>query len=388
LDKSLKNNPEGNMVEDFRSRMGDLRQEIDRIASQAEDMERVVQEQQVRLEEMDLLMRQRDEQLAEQQAHVEELEATLRGQDEELAALRAQLAEKEESLAERDQEVTALQARLAEYEANEAVLREELAQLRRAPVPVEVPIQPVLERFAVLESLVGRQGDSLVTLRSLVEEEMARLHGRIDQLEAHLLAAPPAIPTPAAIAVAPPVEAAPPAEVAAPGEAAPPAEVAAPGEAAPPAEVAAPGEAAPPAEVAAPGEKVSPPVVSLPVSEADSLQSLLQDTLDMLPAAAMVGLAGRDGLTVEMLVRRELAFAQPLELGLADLTTEAVRVAEALNTGPLLTVAFQAGEEHVLLTPVGGDHFVYLLTPVDSAANFQQAQAVLLQAVSRLNELD
>jgi predicted regulator of Ras-like GTPase activity (Roadblock/LC7/MglB family) len=347
--------PEGNMVENFRSRMGDLRQEMDRIASQAEELERIVQEQQVRLEEMDLLVRQRDEQLAEQQAHVEEMEATLRRHDEEVSALRAQLAEKEQALADKEAELAALRTRLSEYEAAEAALREELAQFRQAPPApvVEVPLQTLVERFAGLEGLVNRQGESLAALRSLIETEMARLHGRLDHLEARL-AAPPAVPPPITVA---PVEV-------------------------PPPVVAAPVEVALPTVVEA-----APPPVPLVVAEADSLQTVLQDTLEMLPAAALVGLAGRDGLVVEMLVRREPNFAQPLELELADLATEATRVAAALNTGPLLTMAFQSGDDHVLLSPVGAEHFAYLLTPTDSPADFQQAQAVLLQAVSRLNEV-
>ena len=88
-----------------------------------------------------------------------------------------------------------------------------------------------------------------------------------------------------------------------------------------------------------------------------------------------------------MLARREPPFAQPLEVELADLTTEAGRVAAALGTGPLLTLAFQAGDEHVLLSPVGEEHFAYLLTPSDSPADFRRAQAVLLQAASRIHDL-
>jgi predicted regulator of Ras-like GTPase activity (Roadblock/LC7/MglB family) len=107
----------------------------------------------------------------------------------------------------------------------------------------------------------------------------------------------------------------------------------------------------------------------------------------MLPEAALVGLAGRDGLSVEMLVRHEPTFPQPLEVELADLTSEASRVAAALGAGPLLTVAFQAGDDHLLLSPVGEEHFAYLLTPSDSPADFRRAQAVLLQAVSRIHEL-
>ena len=76
-----------------------------------------------------------------------------------------------------------------------------------------------------------------------------------------------------------------------------------------------------------------------------------------------------------------------MELELADLTTAAIQVAAALDTGPLLTVAFQAGDDHLLLSPVGKDYFAYLLTPSDSPAEFQRAQAVLLQTVSRINEL-
>lgn len=372
------------MVENFRSRMGDLRQEMDRIAGQAEEMERIVQEQQVRLEEMDLLVRQRDEQLSEQQAHVEELESTLRQHKEDLTTLRAQLAEKEQSLAVRDQELDALRAQLSQHEETEAALREELAQLRQAPTAAAepVPVQPLLERFAVLESLVNRQGESLFSLRAIIQEEMARLHSRLDQLEARLAAAPVSIPTPRVAEVAPPVEAAAPAALsplAAPVTEAPPPAVALP-------DVALPVENAP--AVLPTVEIEPPPIAPFALVEADSLQTVLQETMDMLPTAALVGLAGRDGLNVEMLVRREPAFAQPLELELADLTAKVSRVAAALNTGPLLTVAFQAGDEHLLLSPVGEDHFAYLLAPADSPGDIQQAQAVLLQTVSRINDLD
>lgn len=344
------------MVDNFRSRMGDLRQEIDRIASQAEELEHVVQEQQVRLEEMDLLVRQRDEQLAEQQAHVEGLESALRQREEDLTALRAQLAAKEQALAAQDADLAGLRAQVAEHEAAEAALREELARARLAPAAAGLSAQPLLERFAVLEGLVNRQGESLAALRTLIQEEMGRLHGRLDHLEERLAAAPAVLPAPVAEPLAP----------------------------------AATLVVEPLAPAAAPVAEIVPPekeAVPLAAGEADSLQTVLQDTLDMLPEAALVGLAARDGLNVEMLVRHELAFPQPLELELADLTAEATRVAAALSAGPLLTVAFQSGNDHVLLSPVGEEHFAYLLTPADSPAEFQRAQAVLLQTVSRLNDL-
>lgn len=344
------------MVDNFRSRMGDLRQEIDRIASQAEELEHVVQEQQVRLEEMDLLVRQRDEQLAEQQAHVEGLESALRQREEDLTALRAQLAAKEQALAAQDADLAGLRAQVAEHEAAEAALREELARARLAPAATGLSAQPVLERFAVLEGLVNRQGESLAALRTLIQEEMGRLHGRLDHLEERLAAAPAVLPAPVAEPLAP----------------------------------AATPAVEPVVPTAAPAVEIVPPekeAVPLAAGEADSLQTVLQDTLDMLPEAALVGLAARDGLNVEMLVRHELAFPQPLELELADLTAEATRVAAALSAGPLLTVAFQSGNDHVLLSPVGEEHFAYLLTPADSPAEFQRAQAVLLQTVSRLNDL-
>jgi len=421
------------MVEDFRSRMGDLRAEFDRIANQAEDLERIVQEQQNRLEEMDLLVRQRDEQLAEQQSHVEELETTLRQHEEEVASLQAQLAEKEQSLAERDQELAALRAQLAVYEATEEALREELVQLRQPPAPAaEVPIQTLLERFAVLESLVTHQGESVTSLHALLQEEMVRLNSRLDQLEVRLTAAPVAIPVaealppeekapavdeaPVEVEVVPPEEEAPlpeeeiPAvEEEAPPEAEAPALVEAPVEVevVPPEEEAplpeeeipaveeeAPPEAEAPAVAEAPvAVEVVPPEEEAPLPEeepppvADPLQAVLQESLDMLPTATLVGLAGRDGLNVEMLARRETELAQPIELELADLTTAALQVTTALATGPLLTVAFQAGDDHLLLSPVGEDYFAYLLTPSDSPAEFQRAQAVLLQAVSQINEL-
>jgi predicted regulator of Ras-like GTPase activity (Roadblock/LC7/MglB family) len=371
------------MVENFRSRMGDLRDEIDRIANQAEDLERIVQEQQVRLEETDLLVRQRDEQLAEQQAHVEELESALHQRKEEVTSLQAQLAEKEETLSARDQELAALKAQLAVYEATEDALREELAQLRQVPAPAaEVPIQPLLERFAVLESLVTHQGESLTNLRSLIQEEMGQLHGRLDQLEARLAVAPAAIPV---SEVAPPEEEAPPvAEAPAVAEVAPPEE-----EAPPVAEAPAVAEVAPPEEEAPPPEEEAPPPEeeAPPVAAADPLQAVLQESLDMLPTAALVGLAGRDGLNIDRFARHETDFAHPVELELADLATAAIQVTSALATGPLLTVAFQAGDDHLLLSPVGEDYFAYLLTPSDSPTEFQRAQAVLLQTVSRINEL-
>jgi|GEM_PF-1548572 len=366
------------MVDNFRSRMGDLRQEIDRIASQAEELEHVVQEQQVRLEEMDLLVRQRDEQLAEQQAHVEGLESALRQREEDLTALRAQLAAKEQALAAQDADLAGLRAQVAEHEAAEAALREELARARLAPAAAGLSAQPLLERFAVLEGLVNRQGESLAALRTLIQEEMGRLHGRLDHLEERLAAAPAVLPAPVAEPLAPAATLV--VEPLAPA-AAPVVEPLAPA-AAPVAEPLAPA-AAPVAEIVPPEKEAVP----LAAGEADSLQTVLQDTLDMLPEAALVGLAARDGLNVEMLVRHELAFPQPLELELADLTAEATRVAAALSAGPLLTVAFQSGNDHVLLSPVGEEHFAYLLTPADSPAEFQRAQAVLLQTVSRLNDL-
>jgi predicted regulator of Ras-like GTPase activity (Roadblock/LC7/MglB family) len=392
---------EGDMVEDFRTRMGDLREEINRIAGQAEELERVVREQQVRLEEMDLLVRQRDEQLAERQARVEELERTLRQREEEVAALRAQLAEREQTLIGKEDELAALRAQLVEREAAESALRAELARAGQPPSPpvVEVPIEAFLERIGVIENLVNGQGESISALRTLLQQEMAGLHARLDRLEARLAAAPvpavaaaPLIPWAEEI-VAPPVPqveevAAPPMpqveEVAAP---LPPQveEVAA---LLPPQveEVAAVAPAAVPVlEVVPPvAEVVAPPPA---VTVADSLQVVLQETLEMLPEASLVGLAGRDGLSVEMLARREPAFPQPLEVELADLSTEATRVATALGAGPLLTIAFQAGDDHLLLSPVGEEHFAYLLTPADSPADFRRAQAVLLQAASRIGEL-
>ncbi len=72
---------------------------------------------------------------------------------------------------------------------------------------------------------------------------------------------------------------------------------------------------------------------------------------------------------------------------LSELTVEAVRIASALGTGPLLTLAFQTGKEHCLISPVNEDHFAFVVTPAASADDFWRAQAVLLQATSRLNEL-
>jgi hypothetical protein len=346
---------EGAMLEGFRSRLGEARQDWDWLVNQAEEMARVVQEQQVRLEEMDLLVRQRDGQLAEQQTHVEELEATLRQRDQEVEDLRARLAEREEAYSQQGKELEELRAQLARHEAAAAGLRDELAQAQaaQAAVPKEVtlPAQAFLERLAALEDMVRRQGESLAALRPLIQEEMARLHRRIDRLEAALAAAPARVAAPVAPAVVPAVAA-----VAPPPERLP----------------VAPAVAAPPLKVAR-GE--SP------------LQDLLCEALDSLPAASLIGLAGLDGMGVELVARTERPRQAPLEVELADLAVDASRIASALGTGPLLTLAFQSGAEHYMVSPVGEGYFAFLLLPDEAFGEFRHAQAVLLQAASRLNDL-
>lgn len=342
------------MMENFRSRMGDLRQEMERLASQADELERIVQEQQLRLEEMDLQVRQRDEQLAEQQARIEELEAALHQREEEVASLRALLSEREGALSHKEGEISALRSQLAEREAAESALREELARLTPGAVGeiAQAPLQSLMERFGVLENLVNRQGNSLASLRTLIQEEMVRLHARLDRLEACLEGAiAPAAPAgrPPSVPAAPAVPA--------------------------PAPVV-PAVAPPP-----------PELVVAPAEVADPIQAALLEALESLPLARTIGLAGRDGLSVESVGRGEQVLDQPLEAELADLTTEAARVANALGTGPLLTLAFQTGAEHCLLSPVDEDHFVFVLVPTESPAEFRLAQAVLLQAVSRLRDL-
>lgn len=331
------------MLEDFLSRMGELRLEMERLAGQAQELERVVQEQQLRLEEMDLLVRQRDEQLAERQARVEELEERLRQRDRELAEMQTRLAEAEATCLRQKEELAELQALLSQREESEAALREELALRERPAAPEEatLPIQALLERLSTLEGLARQQAGELAGLRSSLQEQLSRLYGRLERLEAGLqVAQPPAVlpveaPT---VAVAPP-----------------PVEL-----------VAAP----PPAELVA-----------------DPIQALLQEALESLPKALCVGLSGLDGLNVALAVRQEWAAGEPWEVELAELTAEAGRVASALGTGPLLTLAFQTGTEHCLISPVSEDHFAFVVTPAASADDFRHAQAVLLQAASRLNEL-
>jgi len=382
------------MLEDFRSRMGEVREEMDQLARQAEEMERVVQEQQVRLEELDLLVRQRDEQLAEQQARVEELEGALRQRDQEIEDLRAQLAQREEATSQQRQEiedlrgqlaqreetisqqreevedlraqVEDLRAQLAQREAAEVALREELTRaqahlIEREAVPEEkASVQELLARLSTLEDLVRQQNDTLAGVHSLIQEEMGQLHSRLDRLEAGIIAGP--APTPVAVA-APPVE-----------EAIPLEEVVAP------AEVVVAPEAPP-----EPVEVIAPPI-EVAVAAEDPLQAPLYAALEMLPEALAAGLAGLDGLGVEIVAREKVHFDGPLEVELAELATSASRVAAAIGTGPLLTLAFQTGAEHCLVSPVGQEYFAFLLIPADSTAGFRQAQAVLLQAASRLSE--
>ncbi len=326
---------EGALLESFRSRLGEARQDWDWLLNQAEDLARIVQEQQLRLEEMDLLVRQRDGQLAEQQTRIEELEAALRQRTAEVDELRARLAEREQVHAQQEEELADLRLQLAQREALAATLRQELAQAQAAqvamPRDVTLPAQALLERIDALEVLVQRQGESLAALRPLIQEEMARLHSRIDRLEARLAAAP---------------------------------------------------------VVAAPAVPVVPPPAPAPVARGEGpLQELLGEALDSLPAASLIGLAGLDGIGVDLVARAEPPAGAPLEVELADLAAGAVRAVEALGTGPLLTVAFQAGAEHYMVSPVGESHFAYLLLPDAAFDEFRHAQAVLLQAAGRLNDL-
>jgi predicted regulator of Ras-like GTPase activity (Roadblock/LC7/MglB family) len=322
---------------------------MERLAGQADELERVVQEQQTRLEELDLLLRQRDEQLAQQQSRVGDLEAALHQREEEVASLRALLSEREAALSHKEGEISVLRSQLAEREAAEAALREELARVGQgaAPEPVQVPLQIFVERFGVLEDLVNSQGTTLAGLRTLIQDEMVRLHTRLDQLEARLEGVPAgAVRAEAPVAVV---------EVVAPE---------------------APLVAAP------------LPAVAIEVAEGeDPIQAALLEALENLPLARIVGMAGRDGLSVESVGRGEQAADLPLEVELAELTAEAVRVAAALGAGPLLTLAFQAGDEHCLLSPIDDDHFAFVLTPAESPADFRFAQAVLLQTASHLREV-
>ncbi len=327
------------MLEDFLSRMGELRLEMERLAGQAQELERVVQEQQLRLEEMDLLVRQRDEQLAERQARVEELEERLRRREQELAEARTRLAEAEATCLRQEEELAELRTLLSQREASEAALRDELARQERpaAPETVTLPVQALLERLSALEELARRQEAELAGLRSTFQEGLSHLSRRLERLEAGPPPAPaPAAPTP------------------------------------------------PPVEVPAPAVAVAPPPLEW---VADPIQALLQEALESLPEVLCVGLSGLDGLNVALAARQEWTAGEALEVELAELTAEAGRVASALDIGPLFTLAFQTGTEQCLISPVSEGHFAFMVTPAASANDFRRAQAVLLQAVSRLNEL-
>lgn len=405
------------MIDDFRSRMSELRQEMDLLTSQAEDLERVAQEQQGRLEEMDLLVRQRDDQLAEQQTRIDELETTLQEREQELGELREHLAGLEATLSQQNEDLEDLRAQLVHREETIQTLREELAHAetqlaeQEAP-PEEEALQSILERFSTLEKRMESQGETLSQLHAEFKQEMSELHQRLSNIE---LALTEAIlrPAPAAVAVhAPPEEIAPveqeapvlaeqaavvlaeeaPAVLEAAEEIlkAPPVIEPAPLvleepeiiEKAPAAEAAAALEELPlvsAAEIAA-----APPEVSVAVE--DPLQALLYDALENLPGARMAGLAGHDGLGVEV-ATLDGEQNKLLEIELAELMAKAHRAANALGTGPLLTLAFLIGEEHCLVSPVSTDYFTYLLTPAESTDQFRRAQAVLLQAASRLKEL-
>lgn len=340
------------MAEDLRSRMDGVLQEIERLTTQAEEWQRIAQEGQARLEELDLLVRQRDEQLAERQSRVEELEETLRQREEELGTLRGRLRDLEEASSRQEQELETWRARLAEQEATAAALREEVARtaVAAATAEAQAPPQALLEQVRVLAAEVRSQGQALASLRLLVEEGLGRLEGHLQRFEA---GPPPAAVAEAAAALAA-VEA-------------------------PVAPVPIEAVEAPQAVALVPPEPLAPPE--------GPLQATLYEALASLPQATCLGLASLDGLAVEACFRREQAAAFPLEIELADLTTEAVRVASALGTGPLLTLAFQIGAERCLISPVGADHFAFLLTPADSDEDFRRTQAILLQTALRLGEL-
>jgi hypothetical protein len=413
------------MLDDFRSRMGELREEIDRWTSQAEELERVVQDQQVRLEEMDLLVRQRDEQLAEQQARVEELDEALRQREKELTELRTRLDEREETLSKQDESLEDLRSQLIKREATETVLRERLAQAEaqlaeQAAPPKEAVDQALLERFSTLDEtvqqvdhtflerftaldeMVQKNGQVLSSVQTLIEQQLSQLQERLARMEADLRAVPPPLP---AEAVPPPEEVPPPEakeEEAPPEEVAPPEaeEVEAPPEEEAPPEAeeveAPPEEEAPPEveEVEAPPEEEAPPeveVVEAPPKDVarlvdDPVQVLLHEALEMLPDASLVGFAGSDGLGVGFAARGQRDPDQPLEVELADLTLDARRISQTLGSGPLVTLAFQTGEQHYLISPVSADYFAFMLAPAGSTAEFRQAQATLLQVASQLSE--
>jgi hypothetical protein len=360
------------MVEDFRSRMNKLLQE-------AEDMERVAREQQSQLEEMELLVRQRDEQLAEQQARVEELEIALKERDEESETLRSQLAEQEETLSKQKEEIDDLRSQLAQREASEQTLHEELSereatetalreQLAEAEThvqekaPEEEPTALLLDRFAGMEALFQQQHENLL----FIQQELTRLHERFDHLGDRLADVPPPVVVEEVIEPEEEVEAVIELEE----------------------EVAAVIELEEVVAAVVEPEEVVAAVVEPEevVAEARSpLQIPLYQVLEMVPSAAMVGLAGHDGLEVERIAQEGMAF-ESLELELADLAARARSVSGALESGPFLTLAFQFGEDFCMLSPVGEDHFAFILSPVESVDDFRRTQAVLLQAASQLTE--
>ncbi len=337
------------MLEDFRTRMAELRQEMERLTSQAEELERIVREQQAHLEELELQVRQRDEQLGEQQALLEDKERELRERTEELEAARLALAEREERLSRQEQELEELRAQLAQREATEAVLREELARAtvaRRVPME-EATLGDVMERVVAIESRLEQHGEILTWLR----EGLARL---TEQAEAFL-----ALPRP----------------------------IPAVGEATPPVPEAVAVSLEPTVAEAISAVPEAAERAAVPSEAPEIMQAILWEALEGLPGARVAGFAGCDGLAVEVVSRDATPASPLLEVELADLTQEASRVASALGTGPVLTVAFQAGETSCLVSPVGPDYFAFLLAPSNSMDNLRYAQAVLLQAASRLSEL-
>ncbi|MGC8874573.1 MAG: hypothetical protein ACP5SI_09045 [Chloroflexia bacterium] len=340
------------MLDDFRTRIAELRQEMERLTGQAEELERIVREQQAHLEELELQVRQRDEQLAEQQALLEQMERDLRERTEQLEAARLALDEREEAVSRLEQELEEVRAQLAQREATEAVLREELARAtveRRVPAE-EATLADVMERVVALEQRLQHHEEMLARLEELAHEGVARITG---QLEAVL-----ALPRPV-----------------------PAREVVSPAAVAPEVVEAAPAPVAVQA-VAVPAEQLAPAV-----EVAEGMQAILWEALENLPRARVAGFAGRDGLAIEIVSRAEAPASPLLEVELADLIEEASGVAGALGTGPVLTLAFQAHETSCLVSPVGPDYFAFLLAPSSSIDDLRYAQAVLLQAASRLSEL-
>ncbi|MBN1485880.1 MAG: hypothetical protein JXA37_14295 [Chloroflexia bacterium] len=366
------------MLEDFRSRMGDLREEMDTLAQQAEELETVARNQQSQLEELEFLIRQRDEQLVEQQSRIDELTATLEERERELAELRSHLEAGASISSQQDQELQELRNQLAQRESKIQALQEQLSQaetllLGRTTEVGEEPLQQIVARLSSLENRLVLQDESLIQIRSLVQEEVSHLRQGLANIEATLAKAslPPVVPVPAAeeVSLVPPTE-----EV-----------LVLPAEK----EIAV----VPPAEgVAEEAVAVLPEeeFVLAPLPEdmaiADVLESLLQESLNNLPTAKAVGLFGRDGLNVETAKRPERELDELVYVELADFVGSTWPSMAALDMGTLMTLAFRSGDETYLLSPLNEDYFAFLLAELDSADQLRHAQAVLLQTISRLSD--